>query len=263
MKAFALAAALEEGLVEPDDRFDCEQGSWRYQGTTITDVHASGVLSVSEILARSSNIGFVKLYDRLGSARLTRWLRAFHFGMAPTLDGAAPGSVPKLSGERSVEGAWTTLGAAMTASPLQVAAAYATLANDGTYVAPTLTRRTGEIPREAVLKPATARSVLSLLEHVVTDENATGTEARVDGERVAGKTGTAAWTLSDGSERYYASFVGVVPSTAPRFVILVGLEEPEDDDGKPGSGGGGGHAAGPVFARVARRALAETTEVAK
>jgi cell division protein FtsI (penicillin-binding protein 3) len=89
-----------------------------------------------------------------------------------------------------------------------------------------------------------------MLEHVVSDDRATGTAARVDGQHVAGKTGTAEHELPDGSESVYASFVGIVPSTSPRFVILVGLEQPQ------GEAPYGGTVAAPVFSRVATRALA-------
>jgi cell division protein FtsI (penicillin-binding protein 3) len=256
MKAFTLAAALGEGVVTPTERIDCEHGAWSYHGAIIHDSRESGLLTMPEVLALSSNVGFGKIYDRLGPERLGRWLRAFHFASAPAIEGAVAGAMPERIDDRKAQGVLVAIGEGLTASPLQIAAAYAALANGGFYVAPTLTHRTGDVPREAVLKPETARTVVALLEHVVSDDHATGTEARVDGQRVAGKTGTAVWTLPDGSERYYASFVGIVPSTAPRFVIVVGLEEPQDDDGQPGEGGGGGHVAGPVFARVATRALA-------
>jgi cell division protein FtsI (penicillin-binding protein 3) len=136
----------------------------------------------------------------------------------------------------------------MTASPLQVAAAYAAFANDGAYVAPTLSRRAGSPPREAILRPETARAVLAMLEQAVTSERATGKQARLSGARVAGKTGTASWDLPGGGEGTYASFVGIVPADRPRFVILVGIEAPRE-------GGNGGNVAAPAFARVASRAL--------
>ena len=249
IKAFTLAAALEERVISPTDSFDCERGAWSYHGAIIRDGEANGVLSVPEMLAVSSNIGFGKIYDRLGPGRLGRWLRAFHFGSAPAIEGAVVGAIPERIDDRRAEGVLVAIGQGMTASPIQVAAGYAVLANGGFYVPPTLTHRTGEVPREPILKPETAHTVVALLEHVVSDEQATGTRARVDGVRVAGKTGTASWTLADGNEGIYASFVGIVPSTAPRFVILVGLEQPQ---GEEASGGG---AAAPVFSRVATRAL--------
>ncbi len=89
-----------------------------------------------------------------------------------------------------------------------------------------------------------------MVQMVVSHPEATGTRAHVDGERVAGKTGTASWTAPDGSEHVYASFVGLVPATSPRFVILAGLEDPKGEEA------GGGRVAAPVFSRVATRALA-------
>jgi beta-lactamase regulating signal transducer with metallopeptidase domain len=248
LKAFTLAAAFEESVVSPTDRFDCEHGAWIYQGETIHDAHSQGLLTVSEMLAVSSNIGFAKIYDRLGGDRLGRWLRAFHFGTAPGIEGAVAGWMPERIEERSAAGAIVAIGEKLTASPLQVAAAYAVLANGGFYVAPTLTRRTEEAPRERVLKPETAHTIVTMLEGVVSSEQATGTRARVDGQRVAGKTGTASWEMPGGGDRYYSSFVGIVPSTSPRFVILVGLEDPQGEQA-------GGIVAAPVFSRVATRAL--------
>jgi beta-lactamase regulating signal transducer with metallopeptidase domain len=244
LKAFTLAAALEENVVSPTDRFDCEQGVWTYHGQTLHDSHAQGVLTVPELLAVSSNIGFAKIFDRLGGDRLGRWLRAFHFGTAPAVEGATAGWIP------SADDAMLAIGESLKATPLQVAAAYGALANGGYYVAPTLTRRTGAPPRERILEPQTASAVTSMLEGVVSSDKATGTAARVEGQRVAGKTGTASWTTPDGSEGIYASFVGFVPAQAPRFVILVGLEQPQNEEPY------GGTTAAPVFSRVATRALA-------
>jgi membrane peptidoglycan carboxypeptidase len=249
LKAVLLAAALEEGVVSEAERFDCEGGSWTYQGEAIQDSVPHGLLTVPDMLAVSSNVGFTKIYDRLGSGSLGRWLRAFHFGTAPSIEGAASGWLPERIADRSAAGAMLAIGEKMTASPLQVAAAYGALANGGVYVPPTITRRTGAAPREVILRPETARAVVAMLEGVVSREGATGTRARVVGQQVAGKTGTAAWALSDGSERYYASFVGFVPSSSPRYVILVGLEGPQGEHA-------GGIVAAPVFSRVATRALA-------
>jgi cell division protein FtsI (penicillin-binding protein 3) len=231
--------------VSPGDRIDCENGARSYGARTLRDTRAYGTLTVPEMLAVSSNIGFAKVFDRLGGEKLDRWLRRFHFG-TPPLPGAAAGQMPARPEDRSFEGATMAIGQAMTASPLQVAAAYAAIANDGAYVAPTLTRRVGPAPREAILKPDTARALLSMLEQVVTGEHATGKQARLAGTRVAGKTGTAEWESPSGG--IYASFVGIVPADRPRFVILVGVEGPRE-------GGYGGTVAAPAFARVASRVL--------
>lgn len=249
LKAVTLAAALEEGVLAPSERIDCEGGTWRYGGQTIEDYRPFGVLGVAEMLAVSSNIGFTKIFDRLGGSRLEHWLRAFHFAGAPAIDGAVSGVLASPIVDRSFQGAVTAIGEQMTASPLQVASAYAALANGGVYVAPTRTRRTAAAPRETLVRPETARAVVTMLEGAVHGPRATGSLARIEGSRVAGKTGTAVWDRPDGSKGSYASFVGFVPSTAARFVIVVGVEQPRD-------GKAGGEVAAPVFARVATRALA-------
>jgi beta-lactamase regulating signal transducer with metallopeptidase domain len=249
LKAVTLAAALDEGVVRPDDRFDCENGSTKVQGQELHDAHTGlGTLTVGELVAVSSNVGFAKIFDRLGGARLGRWLHAFRFGVAP-FDGAVGGWVPARIDDHTYAGAVAAIGEAVTASPLQVAAAYAALANDGEYVVPTLAHRAEPARRERIMKPETARTVVGLLEGVVSSEMGTGKLARIDGVRVAGKTGTASWDLPGGGEATYASFVGLVPANAPRFVILVGVAQPKGD-------AYGGNVAAPAFAKVASRALA-------
>jgi cell division protein FtsI (penicillin-binding protein 3) len=249
LKAVTLAGGLEDGMVSADERFDCEQGTWSYRGQVVHDSETHGVLTVPQMLAVSSNVGFVKVFDRMGVDRLDRWLRAFHFGVAPAIAGAATGSLPEKRDDGSSVAALTAIGEGATASPLQVAAAYAVFANDGEYVAPTRARRSAPAPRERLVKPETARAVVRMLEEVVYADRSTGHKAQVEGFRVAGKTGTASWSLPGGGEGIYASFVGIVPSASPRLVILVGVEQPKGETA-------GGLVAAPVFARVAARALA-------
>ncbi|MFT3774082.1 MAG: penicillin-binding transpeptidase domain-containing protein [Minicystis sp.] len=248
LKSITLAAALDEGVVAPTDHFDCENGKRAIDHRVLRDAGTYGTLSVPEMLAVSTNVGFSKIFDRLGGDRLGRWLRRFHFGTAPAIEGAVTGQVPARIEDRSWDGMVVAIGESMTASPVQLAAAYGAFANGGAYVAPTLVRRTGSVPHEQIMKPETARAVVAMLEEAVNGERATGKAARIAGARVAGKTGTAAWTPSDGKERTYSSFVGMVPADRPRFVILVGVEEPRD-------GASGGKVAAPAFARVASRAL--------
>ncbi|HEU4412438.1 MAG TPA: penicillin-binding transpeptidase domain-containing protein [Polyangiaceae bacterium] len=251
LKAVTLAAALDEGVISPDERFDCERGAFRYRGKTMRDPGSYGVLTVPEMLATSTNVGFTKVFDRLGGARLARRLRAFHFGEAPPIEGATAGDLPAIEAGATYEGAVVAIGEAMAASPLQVAAAYAAFANDGAYVAPTLTRGRAAA-REPIMKPETARAVMRMLDEAVNGELATGKLARFEGARVAGKTGTASWALPGGGEGTYASFVGVVPAApgGPRLVVLVGLLQPRAENAT------GKTAAAPAFARLASRALA-------
>ena len=137
----------------------------------------------------------------------------------------------------------------MNASPLRRTTTYAAIANGGVYVAPTVHKRQGAPPGEVVMKPETAQALTRLLGEAGYGELATGRKAQVEGVRVAGKTGTASWQEPGGAEGIYASFVGFVPANHPRFVIVVGVENPS----LPGYTGG--TIAAPAVARVATRAL--------
>ena len=248
-KPLMLAAALDEGVVAPSDRFDCGNGSRAYGQLILRDASPHGTLGLPEMLAVSTNVGFSRVFDRLGGDRLGQWLRRYHFGAAPSLPGAAAGQLPARLADQSFEGAAVAIGEGrMTASPLQLAAAYGALANGGVYLAPTSTRRDGA-RGEPLMKPDTARAVVAMLEQAVSGDEATGKAARIAGVRVAGKTGTADF-LPDGSQGVYASFVGIVPADHPRFVILVGVESPRGGTDAPG-----GKVAAPAFARVAAKAL--------
>jgi cell division protein FtsI (penicillin-binding protein 3) len=241
MKIVVLAAAIEAGVVSPSDTIDCEHGAFAYAGGTITENGPGGPMPLSQAVAVSSNVAAAKLFDRVGGDRLEHELRALHFGVAP-------GSMPERIDDHSVLGARVAIGEDVTATPLQVAAAYAAIAQGGTYVEPTFSAHAEPDRREPVMKRETAHAVMGLLDEVVNGERGTGKLARVEGARVAGKTGTAAWDLPGGAEGRYASFVGIVPEGAPRFVILVGVEQPKGD-------APGGEVAAPAFARIAARAL--------
>jgi len=175
-------------------------------------------------VARSSNVGFAQVYDRLGGARVDRALRRFEFAAPPQLASAPPG-------ER--DGAVTANGIGNTTTPRTVARAYAVLADGG----------------DGIVKATTAARVTALLEGVVYSQHGTGKKAQVAGVRVAGKTGTSEWTASDGSKVTYATFVGYVPAQRPAYVVFVGVESPSGDEGV------GGNVAAPVFSRIAGRLL--------
>ncbi len=263
-KAITMAAALDEETVTPTQRFFCENGRRAYGKETLRDASSFAWLDATQILAVSSNVGLSKIYDTLGSERLGRWLTRFHFGERSTvqLPNVATGAFPMPIPSDPLKGALVAIGEGLTASPLQVAAAYAALANDGVYNAPTLVRRVlgddrrptweHEPTRERIVKSSTARAVMAMLEQAVNGERATGRAARVEGFRVAGKTGTGELPeLTPGEARSYATFVGAVPADHPRFVILVGVEAPK------GASAWGGTVAAPAFARIASRAMRE------
>ncbi len=222
MKPFTFAAALEAGVVDATTRVDCENGTRKYGDKALADASPHGTLDLGGILAVSSNVCTAKLAEPLGD-RLAESLRRYHF--------AAPAHVDT----RSIEGASIALGGGIRASALDVAAGYTAFADGGVYHAP-------DGNSERVMPSDTARTVMTMLDRVVNDADGTGQAARIDGIRVAGKTGTA----PSRGDRYYASFVGIVPADAPRFVVLVGVD---------GVTGAGGKVAAPVFAKIASRAL--------
>ncbi len=260
LKPMTFAAALDTGAVRAEDKIDCKEGSYVDGALVMHDASPHGVLDVGQVLAVSSNVGTAKILDALGSERLGEYLGRFHFGSPSTvqLPDVARGDAPTLTALTRFQAATVAIGERLSATPLQMAAAYAAFANGGEFVAPTLARRvrddagratwTHTPARERVVRAETARAVMAMLEGVVQSEKATGTAARVSGVRVAGKTGTAEWTTPDGKEHTYASFIGIVPADAPRYVILIGVEEPREK-------GPGGKVAAPAFARIAARAL--------
>ena len=229
MKPFTLAAALEAGVVDPGARIDCENGARKYGDRQLSDASPHGVLDLGGVLAVSSNVGTAKIAEPLGD-RLGEALRRYHF--------AAPAHVDT----HSLEGASISAGEGIRASALEVAAGYTAFADAGAYHAPD--GSSGD-RGEQVMSADTARAVMAMLDRVVAGADGTGHAARIDGVRVAGKTGTA---VSSVAGTYYASFVGIVPADAPRFVVLVGF------DGVTGSGG---EVAAPVFAKIAARALGQ------
>jgi len=236
MKSFLVAAALEEGAITPTQRFDVHAYG------TLHDASPEAELDVTGILAMSSNIGAAKIFDALGGAKLGSWLQRFHFAEAAPLQlsSSAAGAMP------SPATVGVAIGEGLTATPIQVAAAFSAIANGGVYHAPTLVHRVDS--GERVMRDETAHTVMTMLEAVVTGDNGTGKAARVEGVRVAGKTGTAELEPHTQDGAYYSSFVGAAPLDHPRYVILVGVEAPQNH-------GTGGQVAAPVFGRIAKRAL--------
>jgi beta-lactamase regulating signal transducer with metallopeptidase domain len=245
-KPFVIAAALEAGAIQGDERFDCEHGQRQYGGgLTLRDSASHGELDVTQIVAQSSNIGVSKIFDKLGGPGLTSWFVRFHLNEA-VLD-SAPGGLRELnaSSAGTIQGATIATGFGAKLSPLHIAALYGVFANQGEWVAPTLSSDVSPAP-ERVLRPETAARVVAMLESAVRD--GTGKAAGIDGVRVAGKTGTADLDDANADAHSIAYFAGIVPANAPRYVIVVVVEDPKQ-------AASGGRAAAPVFARVASQIL--------
>jgi len=256
LKPFTIALALEAGVVEPEERFDCENGRWRVADRTIRDWHPHGVLTVHEVLVYSSNIGAAKIADRLGSARLVAGLRRFGFGerSGGGYPGEPAGVVHDLRETQVVERANLAFGQGLTVTAVQLAAAGSILANGGYRVRPRLALRfeNGEqFPSgrgERVLDAEVARRVRAMMRDVVV--SGTGKRAGVPMLRVAGKTGTAQKVVNGrySNDRFVATFLGMLPAEDPKLVIAVIVDEPRTGVHT------GGAAAAPIFRTVASRA---------
>jgi cell division protein FtsI (penicillin-binding protein 3) len=262
-KVITTAAALEEGVIGIQERIDVPD-SYQVGDKLFRDVHPHPPLdmTLSDIIAESSNVGTIRVAERLGKDRLASWLDRFGFGSRTGID--FPGEAEGILLPR--EQWWVTsmgtipLGQGIAVTPLQMALVYSTIANDGVLVRPRLVRGTiGEDGRfhptaqgkeRRVVSRRTARRVREMLVRVV--EEGTGKQARVPGYRIAGKTGTARKPLDGAlgySDKYVASFIGLAPADDPRIVVAVILDEPDTVYG--------GVAAAPLFREVARFALAD------
>ncbi len=262
MKSFVVAAALDSGAIKQDDIFFCENGAWAVGRHTIHDTHEYGWLDAQRVLQFSSNICAAKMGQALGRERLVQAYRAFGFGERSglALPGEGKGSIPYPKAEVAL--ATQSFGQGLTATAVQMAAAWGALANEGVLMRPYLVSKVVD-PDGVVLlenRPTevrqtvsaqTARKVLNMLESVVTKEG-TAPKAAMEDYRVAGKTGTAqkADPVARGySDKRLASFVGVVPAENPRAVILVVVDEPKTDVY-------GGIVAAPAFKEIATAAMA-------
>jgi cell division protein FtsI (penicillin-binding protein 3) len=257
LKPFSVSLALDAGVVRPDEVFDCENGRYKIGRRVIRDFHPHALLTVSDVVRVSSNIGAAKISERLGARRLVDGIRRFGFGDVPGsgFPGEIGGSVRDLRERQAVERANLSFGQGITVTPVQLVAAMAVFANGGRRVTPRLLaveQSDGEpAPVELgarVISEQTAREVLAMLRAVV--ENGTGTLAALPNVPVAGKTGTAQ-KVKEGTysqKDYIASFVGIAPAVNPRFVIGVFVDEPQGLHT-------GGIVAAPVFREVAAYAL--------
>jgi len=232
VKPFVAAAALAARAVRPGERFDCRRRGVEYEGRWVRDHAPPGRYTLDEVVAHSSNAGTVMVAARLGAARLYDTFMAFGLGRRPGL--GFPGETAGLlTGPRRwsrLTPAGFGLGEELTVSPLQLATAYAAIANGGWLIRPRLVRtdppRHGEV---RVMDRALADRVTAMLERVVAE--GTGEAATVTGFRVAGKTGTAQRAVAGGfdEEHHVAWFAGFLPVPSPRAVIVVALENPTTD----------------------------------
>ncbi|MFP6663677.1 MAG: penicillin-binding protein [Deltaproteobacteria bacterium] len=265
-KAFLAAAAVDSGTIGLDETVDCEEGRYRIGRRTIHDTHKYSLLTLPEVIQYSSNIGTSKIAEMLGRDAFAHYLHGFGFGRRTSVDlpGEVSGIMNAVSRWGPIELATTSFGQGIAVTPIQLAAAFAAIANGGILHRPhVLASATAENGKQLykwqaetaqssrAIRPRTAELVTAMLESVVDAEGGTGRNARIAGVRVAGKTGTAQKARTDGrgySRERVASFVGFAPADDPALVTLVVIDNPKKATY-------GGTVAAPIFQKVMERAL--------
>jgi len=254
MKAFTISAALESGKWKPDSKVDTSPGSYELYGKVIHDTRNHGLLTMTGVITKSSNIGAAKIAESLPKENLYDVYRRFGLGESTGsgFPGESPGLLPIASAWGPVEKATISYGYGLNVTSLQLAQGYAALANEGRLRAPTFVKGARN-PDNAVIDPQIAHSVMHMLQTVVMPGGTAFPQAVIANYQVAGKTGTARMAHAGSYQnRYISLFAGVVPASAPRLVGVVVIND-------PGSGQGGAYygalVAAPVFAKVMDGAL--------
>lgn len=261
-KVAVIAAALNEGLVSPDELFDCENGRWFYGDKPLNDYHAYGMLSLADVLKKSSNIGAAKVALKLGNERLYAYLKAFGFGSLSGVDlpGEGAGILHPVRRWGVLSPTRIAMGHEVGVTALQMLNMLSCVANRGFLMRPRVVskvvdkegRTIVETEPQVIARPIreeTAQTMCEMLARV-TEDGGTGRRARIAGYRVAGKTGTAEKPGVGGYSKgaNVASFMGFLPAEDPELAIMVVVDEPQPEHT-------GGTVAAPVFAAVAASAV--------
>jgi cell division protein FtsI (penicillin-binding protein 3) len=260
-KIVTLSAAIDQGITKPDEVVDCQMGAIYIAGHRIRDHKAYGLLTVSQILAHSSDVGAIKIGLRLGAPKFYEYIRAYGFGELTGIDlpGENRGLLRRVENWTPVSVGSISMGQEVGVTPLQMVNAVSAIANGGLLYRPRIVlqlRRGSQVDQEAqpaprrVVRETTAAAMRAMLEGVVL--NGTGTKAQLEGYTSAGKTGTAQ-KIDPATGRYsatqlIASFVGFAPINNPAVTILVQLDSPVGLHE-------GGSVAAPVFKQIAEQVL--------
>jgi cell division protein FtsI (penicillin-binding protein 3) len=263
-KLVTISAALEEKLTNPNELVDCQMGSIVYNGMRIRDSRPHGLLTVSDVLAESSDVGSIKIGMRLGDDRFYKYIRAFGFGQQTGIElpGETRGLTKPVSRWSKVSIAAISMGQEIGITPLQLVSLISTMANDGIYAAPRIVAATTQpqsTPQTIAFHPVNERRVISsltaaqmrqMMQGVVL--HGTGTKAKLIGYSSAGKTGTAQKvdpaTHAYSHTKYVASFAGFAPINNPAVTIAVVLDSAVGLHQ-------GGQVSAPVFTRIAQQVL--------
>ena len=263
-KIVAYSAAIEKGLVKPDDKIDCQMGQITVAGRLIHDGHPYGVLTVADALAKSSNVGAIKLGLLVGNESMYDYMKRLGFGARTGIDlaGESAGLLRPVSRWQPASIGSLAMGQEVGVTPLQMATAYSALANGGSLVKPHLVREVrtpdgtvvfrAKTESRRALKPETAAAMRGMFEGVTL--HGTARKAQLNGYTAAGKTGTAQKidprTRTYSPTKFVGSFVGFAPVNNPAVVIIVVIDEPQGSYH-------GGDVAAPVFREIAEQILPE------
>jgi cell division protein FtsI (penicillin-binding protein 3) len=266
-KPFLAAAALEEGVHKEKDQIFCENGNYAVADRVIREAQRKkhGYLSFADIIKYSSNIGAVKISERLGKEKFYDYITRFGFGEKSGIDlpGETAGLLRPVRNWTRVDASTVAFGQGVSVTAIQLISALSAIANQGVLMKPYIVRglvdKQGQVikkydptPVRQVISPQTAKRMVTLMTRVVGDPDGTGKNARIENVNVAGKTGTsqkfdfARRVYS--SERVRTSFMGFFPAEDPQVAILVILDEPQRDKW-------GGVASAPVFKNIAEQIL--------
>lgn len=263
-KVVAGTAAIEEKLFPAGQTFDCSRGSIEVGGKNIKDVHKHGLLSFEEVIQKSSNVGTIMIGMKLGKERIYDYAKRFGFGDRTNIDlpGEVSGWIRKPEKWSATSLGAITIGQEVAVTPLQVLRAYSAIANGGYLVQPHLVSQIltpegqqvfsfSPDQKKRIISENTAAAMRDILKTVV-EEGGTATSAAIDGNKVAGKTGTAQLvdqrTKRYSKDRFISSFVGFVPADNPKIAMIIVVHEPKGQIY-------GGVVAAPVFKAVADQAL--------
>ena len=252
MKPFPVALALEKGLVKPETPIQTAPGRITITGSTITDAHPHGVLTVNEVIQKSSNVGTVKMAMQIEARELWDMYSAVGFGQRPQLPfpGVVSGRLRPYKTWRPIEQATMSYGYGISGSLFQVARAYTVFARDGEIVPTTLLKTDQQVQGVRVFSAENARAMRKML-GMVTGPGGTAPKAQTTGYSVGGKTGTAHKQEGKGyaGKKYRGFFVGMAPIEQPRIVVAVMIDEPSNGRYF------GGDVAAPVFSTTVQQTL--------
>ena len=252
MKPFIAAWALETGRVTPTTVIQTAPGRMTLTGSTITDSHPHGNLTVSEVIQKSSNVGAVRMAMTFTPREMWELYSSVGFGQKPQLGfpGAVTGRLRPYKSWRPIEQATMSYGYGLSASLFQIAHAYTVFARDGELIPMSLTKSAQPVNGLRVLSPRTAQSIREML-HMVTGPGGTAPRAQAVGYSVGGKSGTAYKQEGKGyaEKKYRSWFVGMAPIGNPRIIVAVMIDEPT------AGAHFGGDVAGPVFSDLVQQTL--------